>query len=100
MIYSKILREKKSHILYWFNDIFMFEKVIGGGIIGSLSFGYPMGNLSGCTYYVRISFLLIIGSATPINEFARIVKNTFVSFNNGKESYIRRKTNKRIRSQF
>lgn len=43
----KDFKREKSHILYWFKDIFIFENVIGGGIIESLSFGYLIGNLSG-----------------------------------------------------
>lgn len=174
--------EKKIQVLYWFKEIFTFENVIGGGIIGILSFGYLMGNLSGThimqestmgpnmnnslfkyivfillevgvyffalykynkknrLYYfiiiclliippikignssdfcmrVSIPFLvilylfiidtlkiayekknkgilmglliiLIIGSMTPIHEFTRTVKNTFISINNGEKPYL------------
>lgn len=174
--------ERKAQVLYWFKEIFTFENVIGGGIIGILSFGYLIGNLSGThimqestigpnmnnslfkyivfillevgvyffalykynkknrLYYfmiiclliippikvgsssdfcMRVSIpfliilyllmiealkkayekknkgiliglliLLVIGSATPIHEFTRTVKNTFISINNGEKPYI------------
>lgn len=174
--------ERKGQVIYWFKEIFTFENIIGGGIIGILSFGYLMGNLSGtrimqestmganmdnslfkyivfillevgvyffalykynkknrlyyfmimclliippikvgnsCDFCMRVSIpflvilylfiiealkkayekkdkgiliglliLLIVGSATPVHEFTRTVKNTFVSINNDQKPYI------------